>query len=462
MTVRLLRRAATEVGPARPIRMVHLGLGNFFRAHQAWFTDRAPDAAEWGIVAFGGRSGRISSPLSTQDGLYTLITRDATGDRFEIMSALSEVRAAYDHDAWLGATAAPEVAVITMTITEAGYCRRGDGGLNFDSPAIAADLATLRSDRRGAVHTAPGRLVAGLGARRRTAAGPITIVPCDNLAGNGAATKRILQEFADAVESGLASWIADEVSVVTTVVDRITPCATPADVEAVAHRTGWCDLAPVVTEPFVEWVLEGDFPAGRPGWDAGGATFTDAAAPYEQRKLWLLNGGHSLLAYLGSVRGHDTVCDAMSDEVCRTALEAWWGVAASHLGQPADGVGAYLRALRERFTNRRLAHLLTQIAADGSAKLPVRIIPVLRAERAAGRLPVGVTDVLAAWTCTLRGGGAAVVDPMAETLIAAAAGSRIVAVRRVLGALGADLVDDDDLVTAVAATVAYLERPAAP
>lgn len=462
MTERLLGRAATGVGPARPIRMVHLGLGNFFRAHQAWFTDRAPDAEAWGIVAFGGRSGRISSPLSAQDGLYTLVTHAADGDRFEIMSALSEVRAADDHDAWLRVMAAPEVAVITMTVTEAGYCLRDDGGLDFDSPAIAADLATLRSDRAGAVHTAPGRLVAGLSARRRAAAGPITVAPCDNLAGNGAAANRILQEFADAVEPGLAAWIEGEVSVVTTMVDRITPCATPADVDDVARATGWRDLAPVVTEPFAEWILEGDFPAGRPGWDAVGATFTEDAAPYEQRKLWLLNGSHSLLAYLGSIRGHDTICDAMSDEVCRTAVEAWWGVVAAHLGQPADEVDAYLRALRERFSNPRLAHLLTQIAADGSVKLPVRVVPVLRAERAAGRLPAGATDVLAAWICTLRGRGAAVVDPVAENLIATAAGPRTAAVRRVLGVLGADLVDDDDLVARIAATVDRLERPAAP
>ena len=461
MTAHLLGRAATGIGPARPIRMVHLGLGNFFRAHQAWFTNRAPDADEWGIVAFGGRSGQVSSLLSAQDGLYSLITRAADGDRFEIMSALSEVRAAEDHDAWLRATAAPEVAVITVTITEAGYCRR-DGDLDFDSPAIAADLATLRSNPVGAVHTAPGRLIAGLNARRHAATGPIAIVPCDNLAGNGVATRQILREFADAVEPGLASWIDDEVSLVTTMVDRITPSATPTDVEDVVRATGWRDFAPVVTEPFVEWVLEGDFPAGRPRWDVVGATFTDDAAPYEQRKLWLLNGSHSLLAYLGSVRGHDTICDAMTDEVCRTAVEAWWGVASAHLSQPADEVPKYIQALRERFTNPRLAHRLTQIAADGSAKLPVRIVPVLRAERAAGRLPAGVTEVLAAWTCTLRGRGVPVVDPMAEILITAAAGPRTAAVRQVLGLLGADLADDEELVAAVAATVDRLERPVAP
>ena len=174
----------------------------------------------------------------------------------------------------------------------------------------------------------------------------------------------------------------------TTMVDRITPRITPDDLRTVERATGAEDHAPVVTEPFSEWVIAGEFPGGRPRWDAAGATLTADAAPFERRKLWLLNGGHSLLAYAGSLRGHATVAEAMADATCRAWLEGWWDEAAAHLDLDA---GDYRAALLERFENPRIQHRLAQIAADGSQKLPVRVLPVLRAERAAGRLPEAAT-----------------------------------------------------------------------
>ena len=175
----------------------------------------------------------------------------------------------------------------------------------------------------------------------------------------------------------------------------------------------------MVTEPFSEWVLSGRFAGGRPRWEDAGATFTDDIAPFEERKLWLLNGGHSLLAYAGSARGHETVADAVADETCRAALEAWWAEASRHLTLPTED---YREALLERFANPRMRHLLAQIAADGSQKLPIRILPVLRAERSAGRMPDGAVRVLAAWIGHLRGAGAPVSDPRAEELVRARRG----------------------------------------
>ena len=440
----------TRDRPAAPVRMVHLGLGSFFRAHQAWYTDRAPDSADWGIAAFTGRRPDLADALTPQDGLYTLVTRGAEGDRFDVISSLSRARAATDHGAWLASVASPEAAVVTLTVTEGGYLRAADGGLDLDQPLVRADLETLRADPTALVQTAPGRLVAGLWARHRAGAGPITIVPCDNLPGNGAVVARVVGDLAELVDPGLAAWIEQSVSTVTTMVDRITPRTTSQDIELVAKRTGFDDRAPVVTEPFSEWVLSGTFAAGRPRWEDAGAVFSDDVTPYEERKLWLLNGGHSLLAYAGSALGHQSVSEAVADDRCGAWLEQWWSEAAAHLSLPATDVMAYRTALLERFANPHIRHHLDQIAADGSQKLPVRILPVLRLERSAGRLPEGAVRVLAAWLAHLRGAGAPVQDPRAEELSAAAAGPVVDAARRILGMLDPAVGGDAEVVTAVA------------
>ena len=451
MTTQPLTRAAGRERPAPPVRVVHLGLGNFFRAHQAWYTERAPDAGEWGIAAFTGRRPDLADALNPQEGLYTLVIRAGGGDRFEVISSLSRPHPATDHQAWLAYLVSPDVRVVTLTVTEAGYFRAAGGGLDVDHALVRADLETLRADPTGLVQTAPGRLVAGLSARCRADAGPIAVVPCDNLPGNGAVVARVVRDLAELVDPTLAAWMADSVSTVTTVVDRITPRTTPGDVELVAARTGVDDRAPVVTEPFSEWVLSGAFPGGRPQWEDAGATFSDDVTPYEQRKLWLLNGGHSLLAYAGSALGHQSVSEAVADDRCRAWLDQWWSEASAHLSLPAGDVAAYRAALLERFANPHIRHRLDQIAADGSQKLPVRILPVLRLERSAGRLPEGAVRVLAAWICHLRGAGAPVHDPRAEDLTSAAAGPLAEAVRRILVTLDRAVGEDDEVVAAVAA-----------
>jgi fructuronate reductase len=325
------------------------------------------------------------------------VTRAADGDTLEVIRSISAIHAAAEHEAWLGYFRSPDVAAVTITITEAGY----------RDPATRA------------------RLLAGLAARREADAGPIALVPCDNLPGNGAVVASLLAGH----EPGLAAWIADNVSTVSTVVDRITPRGEP-----------------VVTEPFSEWILSGAFPGGRPRWEEAGATFTDEIEPFEERKLWLLNGAHSLLAYAGSALGHVTVADAIADDTCRAWVEEWWGEAAPYVSAPT---GDYRAALLERWANPRIRHRLAQIAADGSQKLPVRILPVLRRERAAGRLPDGATRILAAWVCHLRGD--AVDDVRAAELVPLAAGPLPVAARRVLDALDPEVGGDGEVVAAVAA-----------
>jgi fructuronate reductase len=445
-----LSRTAGHGRAAAPVRLVHLGLGNFFRAHQCWYTGHAADAADWGIAAFTGTGSRpLVDELNKQEGLYTLVSRAGDGDRFEVLSSLSRAHAASEHDAWLRYFAEPGLSAVTITVTEAGYLRGADGGLDVGRPEVQADIEPLRNDPAGLVRTAPARLVAGIAARRRADAGPLALVPCDNTPGNGALAERVVRDLAQLVDADLAAWLGDSVTVVTTMVDRITPRTTPEDVRTVAESTGFDDRCPVVSEPFHEWVLSGVFPAGRPRWEDAGATFTDDVTPYEHRKLWLLNGAHSLLAYAGSIRGHATVAGAVADETCRSWLEEWWAAASAHLDQPAGDVAAYRAALVERFSNARMHDRLDRIAADGSQKLPIRILPVLRAERAAGRVPAGATRVLAAWVCHLRGLGAPVRDARGDEVVPLAAGPLGAAVPRLLGFLDPVLGTDADVTALV-------------
>jgi fructuronate reductase len=425
-----------------PVRIVHLGLGGFFRAHQAWYTGAATDAAEWGIAAFTGRSRTLADELARQDGLYTLVVRGPQRDEMSLQQAVSQAHAGTDLPAWFEHLAHAQVAVVTLTVTEAAYARGRDGGLDLDRADVRADVASIRSG--GAVTSVPGRLVAGLAARRAAGAGPLAVVSCDNLPGNGTAAARVVTDLAEAAEPALAAWIRDNVSFVTTMVDRITPRTTEDDVRAVAEQTGWLDAVPVVTEPFTEWVLSGAFPAGRPAWDAAGARFVDDVHPHETRKLLLLNGGHSLLAYAGSARGHDTIADAVADPVCRGWLDQWWDEAARYVPLPAADLAAYRAALLERFANPRIRHTLAQIAADGSQKVPIRVLPVLRGERAAGRMPTGGVRILAAWIGHLRGIGAPVDDAGAGPYR-----ERARSARDVLSLLAPDLADDTDLIDTI-------------
>jgi len=445
-----LSRAAGHGRPAPPVRLVHLGLGNFFRAHQCWYTEHAGDAAGWGFAAFTGRSGSpLVDDLTAQDGLYTLVSRAADADRFEVIGSVSRVHAGTDQDAWLRYLSSPDVVAATITVTEAGYLRGPGGGLDTDRPEVRGDLDALRRGAAEPVRTAPGRLVAGLAARRRADAGPFTLVPCDNTPGNGALVERVVGDLAEMVDGGLAGWLRQSVTVVTTMVDRITPRATAEDVRGVANATGVDDRSPVITEPFHEWVLGGAPPTGRPRWEDAGATVTEDVTPFEHRKLWLLNGAHSLLAYAGSIRGHTTVAEAVGDPTCHAWLEQWWKVASAHLAQPAEDLARYRAALLDRFANERMRDRLDRIAADGSQKLPIRILPVLRAERAAGRMPEGATRVLAAWVCHLRGLGAPVVDARADEVVPLADGPLPVAVRRLLTTLDPEVGADAAVVAGV-------------
>ena len=452
-SVKRLSRARAGAPAAAPVRIVHLGLGNFHRAHQAWYTAHAPDAAGWGIAAFTGRRPDAADALAPQDGLYTLITRSAAGDDFEVVGAIAEVHPATAHDRFLDLLRRPEVAVITTTVTEAGYLLGPDQRL-ADVEAVRTDVAALQGDHAAPVQTLPGRLVAGLLARRAAGAGPLTLLPCDNLPHNGEVVRTVVVDLAAQVDLSLVAWAEEHVDFASSMVDRITPASTDGDREAVERAQGYRDASPVPTEPFSEWVVSGTFPAGRPDWEAAGVRLVDDVGPAEQRKLWMLNGSHSLLAYAGSVRGHASIDAAVADPACRAWVELLWDEAQRHLPVGAEEVRNYRAALLDRYANPNIRHLLAQIAADGSTKLAVRVLPPLRAERAAGRLPLGGATALAAWVLHLRGHGAPVKDVGAEPYVVAAGGDLATAVPAVLGLLDPALAADEELVAAVVAQAA--------
>jgi fructuronate reductase len=215
----------------------------------------------------------------------------------------------------------PEVAVVTITVTEVGYLAASGGGLDRSNDAVQADTAALRESADAPVTSVPGKLVAGLLARRSADGGPITILSCNNLPENGSLTAAVVRDLARDVDDNFLSWIDENVAFATSMVDRITPATGPEDRVLVARTHGYEDAAPVPTEPFSEWIISGGFPASRPAWHESGARLVDDVTPYEQRKLWLLNGSHALLAYAGSIRGHTTIDEAIAGAECRSWVE---------------------------------------------------------------------------------------------------------------------------------------------
>jgi fructuronate reductase len=357
--------------PARPVRIVHIGIGNFSRAHQAWYTMAADADREWGISAFTGRRPDAAEALGPQQGLYTLIERGNERDKLSVIEVVSDVLPGSDLDGFTAAIGAAQTALVTLTVTEAGY-RPGAGP--------------------------PQRLAAGLVERHRRHAGALAIVSCDNLHLNGQVLRERVIAEAEPIDAEAAGWIDREVSFVSTSVDRITPRITDEDRALVVEELGLEDGAPVVTEPFCDWILSGEFPAGRPEWELAGARFVSDIEPWELRKLWMLNGAHSLLAFLGLSRGHTTVADAIGDGELVQAMERFWDLAGPLLPHAGElELDTYRRETHARFANARMGYPLTQIAGDGLDKLRQRVVPVIQAAQQAGVSPAPAVRVVHAW-----------------------------------------------------------------
>ena len=357
--------------PTRPRPgILHLGPGAFFRAHIAFYTEGALQATggDWGIQVAGLRDGQAAELFTAQEGCFTLLVRDGVETRAQV---LGPVLGGVAPEAILSRITAPEIRIVSLTLTEKAYgLDTATGGLDLAHPAIVADLAGTAPPR-----SAVGLIAAGLAARRAADLPPFTPLSCDNLAGNGDLLRRLVLDFAAQRDPELAEWIAAVVPFPSTMVDRITPASTQATREDARRLTGVEDLLAVETEPFLQWVIEDRFAQGRPDWDRAGALFVQDVAPYEAMKLRMLNGTHSLLAWLGLAAGHEFVRDAIADPAIARAAQVHMEAAAKTLA-PVPGVDAadYANALLERFRNRAIAHRLEQIAMDGTQKLPPRIL----------------------------------------------------------------------------------------
>lgn len=361
--------------------IVHLGVGAFMRAHVAVYCDDAmeEERGDWAIAGVSLRRPDVRDRLGPQDGLYTVGEFDTASEQRRLIGALKSMHVApEDPGAVVRLLADARVGVITLSVTEKGYCLDPDSGeLSLAHADIAHDLDEPQSPR-----STIGFLVAGLTERMKAGEAPPTIVSCDNLPGNGRRLRAAVLAFAEARDTALAAWIAAHAAFPATMVDRIVPATTPDDVERNAQAIGLRDEAFVKTEPFRQWVIEDAFAGERPRWEAGGALVVPDVEPFETAKLRLLNGPHSTIAYLGSLAGFEYVHEAMADRafaafIRRLMIDEIAPVTPEPAGLEHDG---YIEALLARFANPALQHRTRQIAMDGSQKLPQRVLNTIRAQ----------------------------------------------------------------------------------
>jgi fructuronate reductase len=405
------------------VGIVHFGPGAFHRAHQASYVDALLDHdPRWGIAAVSLRSRGTIEALAAQDGLYTLAIRD-TASSMRVIDAHRRFLGPEDAGATRALLADPATRLVTSTVTEKGYCLAADGTLDLAHPDIVHDLAQPAVPR-----SVVGWIVAGLDARRRAGFAPFVPMPCDNLANNGAKLHAALVAFAALADASLADWIVGEVRVPSTMVDSITPAADDVLLTDVAAALGVEDRAPVQREAFAQWVIEDVDMVGGPDLAAAGATVTSDVAGFEKAKLRILNGAHSTLAYAGLLRGHGSVAEAMRDAELAAFVDAMIREEIMPMlpAVPGLDLDGYRAAVLKRFTNPAIVHRLDQIAQDGSQKLPYRLGDTLLANREAGRMPQHVVMALGCWVAFLLrrvASGVAIVDPAAESLIAAVSGA---------------------------------------
>ena len=417
-----VHRPAFDPAQVRP-GIVHLGLGGFGRAHMARYThnlmDRSPDALQWGIVGAGlmPSDRRMAESLGPQDALYTLVERSGDTDTATIIGSLAGVVfAAGDSTALLDAIDGPGIRIVSLTVTENGYClNRATKQLDLDHPLIRRDLAD------------PARPASAIGIiveafRRRRAAGrePFTALSCDNIQHNGDVLRAAVLGLARARDPALAEWIGGAAVFPSTMVDRITPVTAESDVAWLADRYGVADAWPVFSETFTQWVIEDRFPQGRPAWETVGAQFVDDVAPYEFMKLRLLNASHLAVSGLGRLAGYVTIDQSMADPLITRMMVALMDRETGPTLLPVPGIDLadYKRTLVSRFANPAIRDTVDRVNTD--APLNVLVDPIRDRVRAGEPLDL-LALALAAWLRRVSGrdeSGAAleVKHPLAELL----------------------------------------------
>jgi fructuronate reductase len=411
--------------------IVHLGIGAFARCHLAVVTEDVLEhraargqALDLGIIGVSLRRPDQRDLLVPQHALYTMVERGPGAPTARIIGAVLDVLVApADPGRVLAALTAPSTRIVSLTITEKGYCHdTATGQLRLDHPDIVADLKTPTRPT-----SAIGYIVEALAQRRAAGMRPFTVLSCDNLMNNGGVVSGLVVALAAQRDAMLAGWIASECRFPATMVDRIVPAATDADRQTAEALTGLVDAAAIAHEPFLQWVIEDDFVAGtRSDWQFGGATFVADVAPYELMKLRMLNASHSALAYLGYLAGYETISDVVGDEVFARYCTCLWRdeVLATLQGIDPPLLERYAATLAERYANPSIRHRTWQIAMDGSLKLPVRIVPTMSARSAAGLSSPCLALAVAGWMRYVggideRGRDIDVRDPLAIELRAA-------------------------------------------
>ena len=397
--------------------IVHIGVGAFHRAHQAWFIENALRRdPRWGICGVSLRSSGVRDALIEQDNLYALAIRDEEVS-YQVIGALRELLVApEDPLAVLERMCAPSTHIVTITVTEKGYCLAGDGSLDVSHADILHDLRMPH-----APVSVVGFIVEALHRRRQAGEAPFAVMSCDNLADNGSRLARATVQFARERDASFAAWIEQETFFPRTMVDSITPATTAELRDSVVQQTGLEDRWPVQREAFVQWVIQRGFRGAAPDWESLGVTLTHDVSGYEQAKLRLLNGAHSTLAYVGLLSGYRTVAEAMRDDRLREMVERLMIDDILPTLRPPAGLDlhAYVQAILRRFRNPNMHHSLAQIAMDGTQKLPIRILGTMRDALASGKSIDRLCAPLAAWMHFVRraaGRGEAVNDPLASRL----------------------------------------------
>jgi fructuronate reductase len=404
-------RRAVDIG------IVHFGPGAFHRVHQAWFVDKLlADDRRWGISAVSLRSTEVRDALMPQNCLYTLAVLDTVAS-YHIIGSLKETLVARESpQTVLDRLCAPKTRVVTITVTEKGYCLGADGNLDLTHADIRRDLQNPRSPV-----SLIGYLVEALRRRRASGVGPLTIVSCDNLVDNGARLAQAVQQLAAATDQSLVQWLGDQVAFPRTMVDSIAPATTDSLRDKIAATLGMRDFWPVQREGFAQWVIEDSHVGQTPDWASVGVTVTDDVGAYDRAKLRLLNGAQSSLAYLGLLTGHETVAQAMQDVDLAGLIATMMkrDILPTLKAPRGLDLEGHARAILQRFRNPAVRHALAQIAWDGSQKLPFRLLGTiednLQAHRPIDRLCIPI----AAWFHFIRrkaAEGEQVVDPLAKRL----------------------------------------------
>lgn len=425
--------------------IVHLGIGAFHRAHQAVYTEAASaatGATDWGICGVSQRSPRVLKTLAPQDFLYSVLECERDESRLKVVGIVREVLyAGVAPDLVVARLAAPTTRIVSMTVTEKGY------HADFATNRLQVD-EELRADLGGrAPRTAVGQLVRGLQRRRADDAGPLTIVPCDNVPANGRTVESVVRDFCrllpEESTDRLEAWISENVAFPSTMVDRIVPATTEETVQQVQRRLGLRDEAALLTETFTQWVVEDRFAGERPSWEQVGVTFTEDVTPYELMKLRLVNASNSSLAYLGLLAQLPHISDAVDVPAFAMFADALMRQeTVATIDAPAGtDLDAFCTGVVRRFGNPWLRHRTRQVAMDGSQKIPQRLLRPIAESRAAGREPVLATLSVAAWMEYVRraaSGGYewSLEDPLADDLSRAADAAESSSQRLVTGLLG--------------------------